>query len=156
MLVALRLLSFNNIKSMRKFNSSLIEWPWSLSPLLFILCFEVFSRLMGRKEAGGNVHGIRIARNAPAVSHLLYADDLLVMWRANRSDATSFRTLEGVLISIALGWGKRQIWRNQMSKNTKSTDKREILETTDLQASGGWVFDNWKVLQHHGCDSLLF
>lgn len=43
---------------------------------------EVFTWLMDRNERMGNIHGIKVAKNAPVVSHLLYADDLLVMSRA--------------------------------------------------------------------------
>nr|XP_048324647.1 secreted RxLR effector protein 78-like [Ziziphus jujuba var. spinosa] len=55
-----------------------------LSPYFFILCSEIFSKLMDR-ESG--IQGIKIYRNAPVVSHLLYADDLLITYRANKENA---------------------------------------------------------------------
>ncbi|KAH7533562.1 hypothetical protein FEM48_Zijuj04G0144400 [Ziziphus jujuba var. spinosa] len=51
-----------------------------LSPFLFILCSEIFTRLM---EKNSNIQGIKICKEAPAISHLLYADDILVACRAN-------------------------------------------------------------------------
>lgn len=41
-----------------------------LSPYLFILCAEVFSGLILRAQERRSLHGIRIARNAPEISHL--------------------------------------------------------------------------------------
>lgn len=49
-----------------------------LSLLLFIIGSKVFSRLLSRKESHGNLHGISIGRGVPPISHLLYANDLLI------------------------------------------------------------------------------
>lgn len=56
-----------------------------LSPLLFIICAEVLSRLIAQEEQKGNIHGIKIFTYAPAISHLMYADDLLIMGQANKT-----------------------------------------------------------------------
>ncbi|XP_074306594.1 putative mitochondrial protein AtMg01250 [Silene latifolia] len=53
-----------------------------LSPYLFILCAEALSNLMRRAVEANSIHGIRIARNAPAISHLLFADDSIFFARA--------------------------------------------------------------------------
>lgn len=47
-----------------------------LSPFLFIIGVEIFSRLMAKEERQGNLNGIKISRGAPALTHLLYADDI--------------------------------------------------------------------------------
>lgn len=57
-----------------------------LSPLLFIICFEFLSRLIYNKEEG-KIHGIKVSQNAHPISHLMYADDLLIMCCANPSEA---------------------------------------------------------------------
>ena len=43
-----------------------------LSPYLFILCAEGLSALIRKKEVEGRIHGCRIARGAPTVSHLFF------------------------------------------------------------------------------------
>lgn len=47
-----------------------------LSPFLFVIFTEVLTRLLKRDEDAHLLHGIRIARNAPPITHLLFADIL--------------------------------------------------------------------------------
>lgn len=47
-----------------------------LSPYLFIMCTEVLSQLLNNNK---NVQGIKLDKTAPAINHLLYADDLVLM-----------------------------------------------------------------------------
>jgi ribonuclease HI len=58
-----------------------------LSPYLFILCADVLSGLVKNKVGIGSIHGIQIARQAPKISHLLFADDSLLFARANSTEA---------------------------------------------------------------------
>lgn len=51
-----------------------------LSPYLFILCIEVLSQLL---DINGDIQGIKFGKDIPAITHLLYADDLLLVGRAN-------------------------------------------------------------------------
>lgn len=58
-----------------------------LSPYLFILCAEGLSSLIKRHERLGLLHGVRVARNAPVVSHLFFVDDSFLFFRANHVEA---------------------------------------------------------------------
>ncbi|KAL0402832.1 UNVERIFIED_CONTAM: LINE-1 retrotransposable element O protein [Sesamum radiatum] len=58
-----------------------------LSPYLFIIYAEFMSRLLLKEESLGNIKGIKVCRNAPAISHLFYADDLTIFCRADERDA---------------------------------------------------------------------
>jgi hypothetical protein len=51
-----------------------------LSPYLFILCAEGLSALIRKAEGRGDIHGVKICRNAPIVSHLLFADDCFLFF----------------------------------------------------------------------------
>lgn len=54
----------------------------SLSPYLFILAVEGFSRLLKEASNANNIHGIKITKHAPPLSHLLFADDTLLFIKA--------------------------------------------------------------------------
>ncbi|XP_059440565.1 uncharacterized protein LOC132173020 [Corylus avellana] len=58
-----------------------------LSPFLFILGAEILSRLIEREESLGLLHGIKMARRCPTISHLLFADDVIIFSKANESEA---------------------------------------------------------------------
>lgn len=54
-----------------------------LSPYLFILCADVLSGLLKKEAVEGQIHGIRIARQAPVITHSFFTDDSLLFTRAN-------------------------------------------------------------------------
>lgn len=62
-----------------------------LSRFLFILVMEALSRLVACAEHAGNFHSIKIARVAPPISHLLFADDLTFFCRATTREAPTLR-----------------------------------------------------------------
>ncbi|WJX27814.1 hypothetical protein P8452_16597 [Trifolium repens] len=65
-----------------------------LSPYLFILCADVLSGLLHKASISKNLHGIKVARSAPQLSHLFFADDSLLFSRANSDEA---RTIMKIL-----------------------------------------------------------
>lgn len=71
-----------------------------LSPIHFILGSEVLARLLMKEELDGNLHGIKVARNSPTISNLMYADDLLVMSRVGQSEAKAFQKC----FEVYCGW----------------------------------------------------
>lgn len=55
-----------------------------LSSYLFILCTDILSRLLDNNP---DIKGIKVSRSAPTISHLLYADGLLLTGMANQKSA---------------------------------------------------------------------
>lgn len=49
---------------------------------LFILCAEGLTTLLSPAEASGNIHGSRVCREGPSISHLLFADDSFLFFKA--------------------------------------------------------------------------
>lgn len=58
-----------------------------LSLYLFIIYSDVLSGLLVKASAENPIHGIQVARRAPKISHLLFADHSLLFSRANREEA---------------------------------------------------------------------
>jgi hypothetical protein len=64
-----------------------------LSPFLFILGTEVLSRLLLRQESQGLLSGVKIAKNCSLISHLLFADDLILFAKATSAEANSLKAV---------------------------------------------------------------
>ncbi|GAU25702.1 hypothetical protein TSUD_216310 [Trifolium subterraneum] len=64
-----------------------------LSPYLFIICAEGLSALIRQAEARKGLHGIKICRNAPTISHLLFADDCFLFFKATINEATVLKNI---------------------------------------------------------------
>lgn len=62
-----------------------------LSPYLFILCAEGFSTVVKHENVRGLLHGLRVCRAAPAITHLLFADDCILFCRATRDECQKLK-----------------------------------------------------------------
>lgn len=81
-----------------------------LSAFLFILGMEVLSCLVLRGESEGSLHGLKIARHAPPIAHLLFANDLMFFLRANPREVSSLRVILNMF----------ELWTAQTTHLTKS------------------------------------
>lgn len=99
-----------------------------LSHFLFILGSEVLSRLTLREEIGKNLEGIRISRWALSLSHLLFANDLILFRSATTQTARTFANCLDTYSSWfgqKINFGKSSI---HFSNNTRIRNKRKIRE----------------------------
>jgi len=64
-----------------------------LSPYLFLLCAETFSALLKEGECDGSLAGVKICHSAPSISHLLFADDSLILIRATEGDSRQLQKI---------------------------------------------------------------
>ncbi|CAA0805822.1 Unknown protein [Striga hermonthica] len=58
-----------------------------ISPYLFVIIMERLTRTINREVRTENWDPIRLSRGGPAISHLLFADDVLIMAQANIATA---------------------------------------------------------------------
>lgn len=58
-----------------------------LSPYLFLFVADGLSKLIDRKVQMGHMQELKICRAAPGISHLLFADDTLLFFKANSDQA---------------------------------------------------------------------
>lgn len=108
-----------------------------LSPFLFIICAEAFSLLFNKLENERLIHGEKISRGAPSITHLMFADDLLVFCRASPS--------EGQMVMDAITYYSQ--WSGQnvnlgksclfFSKNTQASVIANILYRHSKTANWG-------------------
>ena len=97
-----------------------------LSPYLFILYQEVLSRFIEHDLKLKNIVGIKSSISGPMISHVMYADDIILFTKASRKDAESLvKTLEKYCC-----WSSQAINRSKsgvfFSKHTQSNARRSI------------------------------
>lgn len=54
-----------------------------ISPYLFVLCIERLSHIILKEVDKGNWKGIKVSRNGPTLSHLFFADDMVLFREAS-------------------------------------------------------------------------
>lgn len=110
-----------------------------LSPILFILCSEILSRLLLKEEERGRIYGIKVDRNASAISHLMYADDLIISCLANPGDTTFVMAC----LSYFCNWLGQLVNEEKsnifFSKSTPQKDIKEILGFKDMGATATYL-----------------
>lgn len=97
-----------------------------LSPFLFILCSELLTRMLLRKEEKGCLHGIKVSCTVPSISHLMFANDLLVMSRAEKEYALAVKRS----LDLFFRWSNQEANLNKshilFSKNTGKEDRMAV------------------------------
>lgn len=64
-----------------------------LSPYLFLLCAEGLSSTLTIAANEGVIHGSIIGPTAPAITHLLFADDSFLFFRADQVETQAVKKL---------------------------------------------------------------
>ncbi|XP_048605758.1 uncharacterized protein LOC106359240 [Brassica napus] len=107
-----------------------------LSPYLFVICTEMLVQKLIQTENSGEITCLKVARGAPAVSHLLYADDS--MFYCKQSDEELSR-LTVILQEYSLASGQRINYQKSsiyFGKNIPSR-REEIKLKLGMKQEGG-------------------
>ena len=97
-----------------------------LSPYLFILVQEILSRLIDHELKLKNINGIKTSISGPTITHVMYANDIVIFSKASRRDAACLvRTLDKYC-----KWSGQSINMKKsgvfFSKHTQSQTKRSV------------------------------
>uniref|UniRef100_A0A803PQN1 Reverse transcriptase domain-containing protein n=1 Tax=Cannabis sativa TaxID=3483 RepID=A0A803PQN1_CANSA len=127
-----------------------------LSPYLFLLCSEGLAAALNIQKQLGNFDGISIARTAPAVSHLLFADDTLIFAKATYSSCNALQAalqLYNQATGQCVNFGKSSIL---FSPNTPSQISSHFYQTLGI-SNGPFMSKVWshKFFSKAGKEVLL-
>lgn len=103
------------------------ETPFPLSPALFTIFFDLLSRILSKSEAEKKIHGVKVSRTSPAISHLMYADDLIIYGRATVDEAEEISKCLQQFCDWSgqeINYGKSSV---HFSRNVDSGAKNNIL-----------------------------
>lgn len=64
-----------------------------LSPYLFLFCVEVLSNSLDLTAEKWRIHGCRISPNALEITHLLFAEDSFLFFKATTEEATHIKSI---------------------------------------------------------------
>ena len=98
-----------------------------LSPTLFLICTEGLSALINRAVRNQLLTGISICRGCPRVTHLLFADDVILFYKASVKES---RVLKNILQQYEDSSGQKINTDKSsifFSPNTSQEAKDEIL-----------------------------
>lgn len=104
-----------------------------LSPYLFILCAEAFSILLGRADMDGSLEGVQICPGAPRIHHLFFADDSLIIMKANVASALKLREILGLYEAHSGQMINKAKSSAMFSKETTMATKMMVLQALSIQ-----------------------
>ena len=131
-----------------------------LSPYLFLFIADGLATIFNREVRGGCISPVKVARNSPGISNLLFADDSLVFFKATREQArvvkgalSMFQKCTGQLLSSS----KCSILFSEHCPNTLQEEIKEILACEASTFEGilgsfnpGRENERCKIPAHHG------
>ena len=103
-----------------------------LSPYLFLICAEGFSGLLHEAERVGNMEGVTICEDAPSITHLLFADDSLLLLKVNDGNANHLRHVLQLYEECSGQVINKVKSLILFSKNCGPTRKSEFMAALDL------------------------
>lgn len=97
-----------------------------LSPYLFILGQEILSRMLDHELRLNNICGIKTSISGPTITHVMYADDVVLFTKATRRDAINLVQV----LNKYCSWSGQAINKNKsgvfFSKHSKSHIGRAV------------------------------
>lgn len=113
-----------------------------LSPYLFLLCVEGLSNAIDEAEASGGLHGSHICEGAPEVSHLLFADDSFLFFKATSQEACRVKNILATyeeLSGQSVNFQKSGVLFSSNVRRDKQIELSDILEVHNDINDGSYL-----------------
>ncbi|WOG86655.1 hypothetical protein DCAR_0205872 [Daucus carota subsp. sativus] len=113
-----------------------------ISPYLYILCAEGLSSMLKRHEDMGLIHGLSVARGAPSVSHLLFADDCYLFFKATAAEALTVKNLllrYENLSGQAVNFRKSSVVFSPNTTTPTRTQVCDVLQVKEISTPGKYL-----------------
>lgn len=104
-----------------------------LSPYLFLLCAEGFSALLNKEESNSNLSGFKINNHCPPLTHIFFADDSLVFFKAKEKDLITFKQVLEAYEKASGQTINLDKSAFMTSKNTRMEDSRACERILDIK-----------------------
>lgn len=131
-----------------------------LSFYLFILCMERLGDMINKEVGDNKWLPIQISRNGPSISHLMFADDVLLFAKAKVSQAKlikkvldDFYAISGLKISVE----KSKMFASSGVPSSKKNRLMQITQmpfTNNLEKYLGFKLYNGRVNKQHFTDVM--
>lgn len=102
-----------------------------------MICVEGFSALLRKAELEGRISGVKICPGAPSVSHLLFADDSLLLVCANREDALQLQNILEVYEQCSGQMINKAKSAVLFSKNTSAAKRAKLRQIMQIERETG-------------------
>ena len=106
-----------------------------LSQFLFLFVADGLSAILKNRVATGLITPVRICRRAPGISHLLFADDILLFFEATRVQAENIMdalTMYGAATGQSLNYDKCSMFFGTSCPSTVQEEVRQVLQVQSL------------------------
>jgi hypothetical protein len=103
-----------------------------LSPYLFLMVAKGLSCMLKGAKERGDLEGVRVCREAPVISHLLFADDSIILMHADKKNADC---LMDILNRYCASLGQKVSEAKSsifFSNNTEVNVKAEVCEALNI------------------------
>ncbi|KAF7814696.1 ribonuclease H [Senna tora] len=112
-----------------------------LSPYLFVLCTNVLSSYLVQAEHLKHIQGPKISRQAHPLNHLMYADDLLIFFKANQETCANVDLLLNIFGQASGLLMNKEKSEMKFSPNTSENQKNLFLSI--INCKGQDYFDKY-------------
>lgn len=105
-----------------------------LAPYLFVLCMEPLNQLILDSVGAGDWKAVKVYRRGPQISHLLFADDIILYGEASTRQAETMRRI----IQTFCGWSDQRVNTKKssvfFSPNTDDTTRNILCGQLGMQS----------------------